>query len=289
MQSLNMRLLVVLSVLALLFSGVACTGGWTSGGGGTGDVDTIGLDTVRLADTSSFIKASGERVGIYAEAMICVPAVAPSDTGTLLRLQRWFATRVLAAPDSLTLQQALQLNVSNSLHQYDLLDISPEEMGLIPDECTECEVVYKYNTLTQVTLQRNDHGLATFCRLDVVKKNDRVTSVTHHYYTYDFVTGEDVDLSHLLRDDALADVTQLVRQRLLDQNNVSNADQLGELGYFNADNLWLTGNFYFGADGLTWSYPPGELAVDAIGEPTVTIAYDDIRPYATDASPLRRF
>ena len=64
---------------------------------------------------------------------------------------------------------------------------------------------------------------------------------------------------------------------------------LNEIYRIKPDNLWLTGNFYFGTDGLTWSYPPGELAVDAIGEPTVTIAYDDIRPYAADASPLRRF
>ena len=150
------------------------------------------------------------------------------------------------------------------------------------------DVTLQYNTNTAVTVYYNNHSLVTFCRVDMVKKNNTVTSVTHRYYTFDLTTMTYVDLGGVIRDDAQWDVTQLLRTRLFKQNKVSNDEQLNKLGYFNADNLAVSDNFYFDEHSITWSYLPGQLAVDAIGEPQIVLSLDELKDYMSDKSVLKR-
>ena len=89
-------------------------------------------------------------------------------------------------------------------------------------------------------------------------------------------------------DSLLTDVTQLLRAQLLEQNNATSDDQLNDMGYFNVDNLSVTRNFYFDQDGVTWSYLPSQLAVDAVGEPQITLTYDQLAPLACDGSVINR-
>ena len=86
----------------------------------------------------------------------------------------------------------------------------------------------------------------------------------------------------------MADVTQLLRARLMAQNKATSDDQLNDIGYFNVDNLTVTRNFYFGDNGITWSYLPSQLAVDAIGEPQIALTYDQLAPLACDGSVIHR-
>ena len=87
----------------------------------------------------------------------------------------------------------------------------------------------------------------------------------------------------------MADVCQLLRQQLLAQNNVKGNEQLNDLGYFNVENITVTRNFYFDDKGVTWSFLPNELAVEAVGEPTLTIPYNDLTDYLCDESIIQRF
>ena len=97
-----------------------------------------------------------------------------------------------------------------------------------------------------------------------------------------------IDVNRLFRDDALGDVCQLLRQQLLAQNKVEGNEQLNDLGYFNVENITVSRNFYFNDDGVTWSYLPNELAVEAVGEPRITIPYGDLKPSLCENSILER-
>ena len=145
-----------------------------------------------------------------------------------------------------------------------------------------------YATSTRVTPIYNKNGVVTFERVDVVKKNDKVTSVTHRYYSFDVETQTFIDVNRLLRDDAVADVCQLLKQQLLKQNNVTGNEQLNDLGYFNVENITVSRNFYFDENGVTWSYLPNELAVEAVGEPKITIPYSELRDFLCDNSIIDR-
>jgi len=247
----------------------------------------ITLKTQRLSDKSSFNMSNGERCTIVADATIDYP-VGTADGVAADSLQRLFASYVLESGDTLSLQEAMRQVVANSMHQYDFMTepLSDEEAA----EAAEGDDMntLKYATSTRITPIYNKNGVVTFERVDVVKKNDKVTSVTHRYYSFDVLTQTYIDLPNLFRDDAIADVCQLLKQQLLKQNNAKGNEQLNDLGFFNVENISVTRNFYFDDKGITWSYLPNELAVEAVGEPKITIPYGDLDGALCEESIIER-
>ena len=268
-------LFILLSITSLL---VSC------GKGKTTRVDdgkpAVTVKTQQLSDNSSFTMSNGERCTIASDATIDYPATVGQEqsAGTL---QQLFASYVLESGDSLSLPEAMRQVVANSLHQYDFMQEPVDK-----NEADEGEdlATIKYATSTRVTPIYNKRGVVTFERVDVVKKNDKVTSVTHRYYSFDVENQTFIDVNRLFRDDAVADVCQLLKKQLLAQNNAKGNEQLNDLGYFNVENITVTPNFYFDDNGVTWSYLPNELAVEAVGEPRITIPYDDLESYLCEGS-----
>lgn len=279
MKKNALRLVISLSIIGLLFS----CGKMKSAKGDDGKSAVI-VKTQQLSDNSSFAMSNGERCTIVADATIDYP-VSAGEGVPIDSLQRLFAAYVLESGDSLSLQEAMRQVVANSMHQYDFMK-EPVAKGEA-DEADDMATI-KYATSTRVTPIYNRNGVVTFERVDVVKKNDKVTSVTHRYYSFDVTTQSFIDLNMLFREDALPDVCQLLKQQLLAQNNASGNEQLNDLGYFNVENLTVTRNFYFDDKGVTWSYLPNELAVEAVGEPKITISYDDLKSALCDDSIIDR-
>ena len=279
MKTKYFTLFIILSLTALLFS--CSKTGKSSGGDGK---PAVTVKSQRLNDSSSFMMSNGERCTIIADATIDYPVKAEDGT-PMDSLQKLFAAYVLESGDSLSLQDAMRQVVTNSMHQYDFMVEPVSQEELAEDEGM---ATLKYATSTRVTPMYNKNGVVTFERVDVVKKNDKVTSVTHRYYSFDVKTQTFIDLTRLFREDAVADVCQLLKQQLLTQNNATGNEQLNDLGYFNVENISVTRNFYFDDKGVTWSYLPNELAVEAVGEPKIFIPYGDLTDYLCDDSILER-
>jgi hypothetical protein len=244
----------------------------------------VAVKSQQLSDASSFTLSNGERCSIVAEATIDYPVTGTNGVA-VDSLQRLFAAYVLESGDSLSLQEAMRQVVANSMHQYDFMEEPMTEA--VADEAAEMNTL-KYATSTRVAPMYNKNGVVTFERVDVVKKNDKVTSVTHRYYSFDVENQTYIDVNRLFRDDAVADVCQLLRQQLLAQNNATGNEQLNDMGYFNVENITVTRNFFFDDKGVTWSYLPNELAVEAVGEPRITVPYADLSDYKCDDSILDR-
>ena len=260
----------------------SCNSGSSSTGGDVKPAVTV--KSQQLNDSSSFTLSNGERCTIMAEATIDYP-VTMGEGVRVDSLQRLFAAYVLESGDTLSLQDAMRQVVTNSMHQYDFMQEPVADEEFAGDEEN---VTIKYATSTRIAPIYNKNGVVTFERVDVVKKNDKVTSVTHRYYSFDVESQSFIDLSRMFRDDALADVCQLLRKQLLAQNNAKGNEQLNDLGYFNVENISVTRNFYFDDNGVTWSYLPNELAVEAVGEPKITIPYIDLDDYLCDDSIIKK-
>ena len=270
-------------LLAFMMLSVSC------GRKGSNYVDD-GKPAVTIAQThqqsnSSFKMSNGELCTIVAEATIDYPKTIgenqPADS-----LQRLFAAYVLESGDSLSLNEAMNQVVVNSMHQYDFVEVPDVDEDVAAD--SDGMTTLKYVTSTRITPIYNKHGVVTFERVDVVKKNDKVSSVTHRYYSFDVDSQTFIDVNRLFRDDAISDVCQLLKQQLLTQNNVTGNEQLNDLGYFNVENISVSRNFYFDDKGVTWSFLPNELAVEAVGEPKITIPYKDLEPSLCENSIIER-
>ena len=276
------RFLSIVMLLSLTMLIASC------GKGGKGKANNgkpaVTVKTQQLNDKSTFKLSNGELCTIVADAVIDYP-VATVEGLALDSLQRLFAAYVLESGDSLSLQEALRQTVANSMHQYDFMDepMSDDEIADVEGQTT-----INYATSTRVTPIYNKNGVVTFERVDVVKKNSKVTAVTHRYYSFDVESQTYIDVNRLFRDDAIADVCQLLKQQLLKQNNASGNEQLNDLGYFNVENITVSHNFFFDENGVTWSYLPNELAVEAVGEPKITIPYGDLTDFQCDNSILER-
>lgn len=277
MKTHYLQLAILLVVTALLAS---CSKSSPGGGG----QPAVAVKSQQLSDASSFTLSNGERCSIDAEATIDYPVTGTNGVA-VDSLQRLFAAYVLESGDSLSLQEAMRQVVANSMHQYDFMEEPMTEA--VADEAAEMNTL-KYATSTRVAPIYNKNGVVTFERVDVVKKNDKVTSVTHRYYSFDVENQTYIDVNRLFRDDAVADVCQLLRQQLLAQNNATGNEQLNDMGYFNVENITVTRNFFFDDKGVTWSYLPNELAVEAVGEPRITVPYADLSDYKCDDSILDR-
>ncbi len=270
-------------LLAFMMLSVSC------GRKGSNYVDD-GKPAVTTAQThqqsnSSFKLSNGELCTIVSEATIDYPKTIgenqPADS-----LQRLFAAYVLESGDTLSLNEAMNQVVVNSMHQYDFVEVPDVDEEVTAD--SDGMTTLKYVTSTRITPIYNKHGVVTFERVDVVKKNDKVSSVTHRYYSFDVDSQTFIDVNRLFRDDAISDVCQLLKQQLLTQNNVTGNEQLNDLGYFNVENITVSRNFYFDDKGVTWSFLPNELAVEAVGEPKITIPYKDLEPSLCENSIIER-
>lgn len=272
-----------ISILLIFMMLLASCGNNSSGSKGDGK-SAVTVKTQQLNDTSAFMMANGERCTIVADATIEYPASAGEGIA-VDSLQRLFAAYVLESGDTLSLQAAMRQVVANSMHQYDFMQ-EPVDKD-VADE-SEDMTTLKYATSTRVAPVYNKNGVVTFERVDVVKKNDKVSSVTHRYYSFDVETMTYIDVNRLFSEDAIADVCQLLQQQLLAQNNAKGNEQLNDLGYFNVENLSVTQNFYFDDNGVTWSFLPNELAVEAVGEPKITIPYGDLSECLCENSIIER-
>lgn len=249
---------------------------------------TVILESDSLTRNTVFTTSRGESCEIASTLVIQYPkqiAATDGETGISVdSLQRLFITHVLDAGDSLSLRQAIERCVDNSLHQYDFMQEEEMEDATEPQDghvtvVADSGSVIKYVTKTTVSLIRDKDHVVTFCRVDVTNKNGRVVSLTHRYYNFDINTMSLITPAKLFRVDAVGEVNQLLRNTLLKQNNVKNNDQLNDLGYYNVENIMVSSNFYVTDDGITWSFLPNELAVEAVGEPLIHLDFDSLSPF----------
>ncbi len=268
--------------LLCLFMG-SCSGGIA--GNGNYDGDTVVVKTTKLSDTTSFVKNNGERCAVYANASIDVP-VKFGDNHALGDLRKLFAQHLLLASDSLSLDEALAQSTSITLEQYNFDSNTPRED--IGEEELMSEDVKSYTDNITITVSFNKYNIVTFSKVEVVKKDDKVTSVTHKYFNFDLETMTLIDLNNLFREECNSVLCNNIKSQLMKDNNVSSEEQLSELGFYNIDNLSVTHNFSFGNNGITWTYLPNELSVETLGEPTVTLDYEALIPYASEKSVIKR-
>lgn len=270
--------------LILLILTVVIAVGCSGGGKTSGDAEpTVTLSSTKQSDTLSFPLSNGNNCKVLVDVSVTYPKAFKTDKETAA-LQRLFITTVLECPDSLAMADAVKQYTASisSLNSTDGSDedYAEQEEDLIPVEKIQISV--------NITTAFNHHGVITFCKEVTYKRNDVMTSKMHRYYNLDLQSMKPVDLT-MFRDDAISDVCQLLKNKLMEQTHTHNNDELNELGYFNIDNLTVTTNFCFDDNGITWSFLPQELAADALTEPRITISYDALKPLAAEGSIINRF
>ena len=248
--------------------------------------DTVGIASTQVTDNSSFKKSNGEQCKISINANIAYPKVY-KDSADTRKLQQLFTTVLLDVPgDSVNLQDAMHEYAAAYLDQNaptaDDEDVQNDESEGGDDY--DAVSVVSYNATINITPIFNKDGILTFCKEEIIKKNNRVTLKTHHYYNIDLEAMAQIAVNRIFKSSSLNDVCQLIKDKLMSQNNVKSEDELNDLGYYNLPNLSVSNNFFFTDKGITWSFEPNELAINAIGEPQISLDFSSLKPYFLENS-----
>ncbi|MDY3912352.1 MAG: RsiV family protein [Sodaliphilus sp.] len=248
--------------------------------------DTVGIASTQVTDNSSFKKSNGEQCKISINANIAYPKVY-KDSADTRKLQQLFTTVLLDVPgDSVNLQDAMHEYAAAYLDQNaptaDDEDVQNDESEGGDDY--DAVSVVSYNATINITPIFNKDGILTFCKEEIIKKNNRVTLKTHHYYNIDLEAMAQIAVNRIFKSSSLNDVCQLMKDKLMSQNNVKSEDELNDLGYYNLPNLSVSNNFFFTDKGITWSFEPNELAINAIGEPQISLDFSSLKPYFLENS-----
>lgn len=244
--------------------------------------DTVLVDSYKLSDSSSFLKSNGDRCNVIVDASVAIPIKFGTNTD-VNKLNDLIKHYILDCADSLSIKQGVAHMVDGTLHQYDFSD-APEENEHIEGDAPSDNAVQTFTTSINVYVIYNKYNLLTLCKVEMLKKDDQVSSISHKYYNFDMKNHCYIDLNKVFNEDALSMVSSDLRNELKRSNKVTSDDQLNELGYYNIDNLNVTNNFYFEDAGITWSFLPNELAVEALGEPKVMIPYENLESYISEKS-----
>ena len=270
-------------MLGLLAMATSCSGG--KSGNADGDEATVTLSSLKEADTLSFPLSNGNNCKVQVDVSVTYPKSFVNKQETE-KLQKLFITTVLECGDSLTIEEAVKQYTTGITRQNGTGEGEGDDDYALEDE--NGTPIDKILINVNITAAYNQKNIITFCKEVTFKRNDVVTSKMHRYYTLDLADMKPIDRS-IFREDALADVCQLLKDKLLEQTHTRNSDELNEIGYFNIDNLSVTDNFCFEENGITWSYLPQELAADALFEPRITLGFDVLKPLASENSIINRF
>lgn len=248
---------------------------------------TVILARDSLTEVGSFQKSNGELCKMTARVVIDYPNRIKNATSVGM-LQEVYCNNVLNAPSGVThVKDALKL-FAQSIISQNTPSATRASNDNIDSEIDEIDIDY-FETQVNVKAVYNDNRIITFCKEEILMKNGQVTSTTHRYVSIDLASMKRVSLSDIFSDESIDKLTQKLKSQLMDDKGVSNEDELNDLGYFNLPNLTVTDNFFFTDDGITWCYDPSVVAVASVGEPTVSIDYDDLKQLKCDKSLLDRF
>ncbi len=137
--------------------------------------------------------------------------------------------------------------------------------------------------------------------IDVVYNENHFATLAFNYYQYmggahgmygvtylvlDTKTGNQMKLEDIFDKDALAILSQKMEEMAYAYVGVTDATSLEDAGYF-VDKLEVTDNFSVTGRGITFLYQPYEIGAYAIGTPTFSFSWREIKDLIKKNSPVR--
>ena len=247
----------------------------------------VALANDSIVEESSFKKSNGEMCKIKTTVYVSYPSEY-KDQETLEKLQALFNSSILRAPSGETsIKSALSSFAKTLMFQNDSSDTASQ--AGIDETCFDPVDVDNFEIVVKISNVYNQNQLLSFCIEEVIKKNEQNSSVSHRYVNLDVEKMKRVGVNDLFTGDNLNKITQMLKSKLMEDQDAHNEDELNQMGYFNLPNLSVTNNFFFTDEGVTWSYEPNDIAVASVGEPTILLRFEDLMQFSGDESLLNRF
>jgi hypothetical protein len=108
-------------------------------------------------------------------------------------------------------------------------------------------------------------------------------------YVLNLQTGEVITEEDIFTEGSQDVLALILVDKIARQNNVTDAKELEELGFFSIDEIFPNGNFLVDEEGITFYFNEYEIAAYVVGVSRVKLRYADIKPLLKKDSPVSAF
>lgn len=229
---------------------------------------------IETTDTAAYRLSTSSICQVVVKTKVEYP-VSYNDSISTVSLQNLFAQEVLdSSIDSLGLEGAIRSYATGLTTLYGEKE---DEIKLSPAKpFTEGERIAASVTISSVY---NHYGILTFCREVSTRSGNEATTTSRTYINLSMKSMKVIGLDDIFSSESLPAVSEMIKQRLIEQNGAGSKQELINLGYFSLDNVSVNDNFRITEDGIIWTFPVMEIACNSIGEVEVELEYEQLKPY----------
>ena len=99
-------------------------------------------------------------------------------------------------------------------------------------------------------------------------------------------TGKKLTEADIFTENYHDDLSRIIIEVLAANNNVTNPEELENMGYFNVKEIYPNNNFYIDENGITYTFNEYEIAAFFIGRTDVLLPYEKISHLLREDSPI---
>lgn len=127
------------------------------------------------------------------------------------------------------------------------------------------------------TIDYNQEGLICYTVHTERYRGGAHGSSEKMHYVVNCRTGEQVQEDDIFMNEYQKDLSEILIEHIMKINQVENAADLENIGFFSVEEIAPNNNFLIGEEGITYTFNEYEIAAYAVGNIQVFIPYDEIR------------
>ena len=109
---------------------------------------------------------------------------------------------------------------------------------------------------------------------------------SYNNHVVNLKTGKPITEEEIFVDNYQDNLARILVDQIAKQNNVSDAKELENIGFFSVDEIFPNGNFLVDETGITYAFNEYEIAAYVVGGTNVHLPYKEIRYLLRDDSPI---
>lgn len=243
------------------------------------EAESLIFGCVEIADTAAYRLSPSTICQVVVKTKVEYPLVYVDSMSTIT-LQSLYAYSVLnSSVDSAGLEETIRLYADSLTASYGEVEDEVKISSAKP--FTDGERIMASVNISPVY---NQCGILTFCREVSNHLGNETMTTSHTYINLSTKAMNVISMHDIFYDESLPALSEMIKQRLLEQNGVKSEQELIDLGYFRLDNVCVNDNFRITSDGIIWTFPVLEIACYSIGEVEVELEYEQLKPYIVKQS-----
>lgn len=209
-----------------------------------------------------------------------------ADKDILKKIQEQFISSYFGdSYAQLTPQEAADKYTEDYLNAYKELEIDFKEEVKRSDN-TPVGAWYSYYEMSSNDIVFNENDIMSY-----TVNFENYTGGAHGAHTYtnhviNVKTGQPITEEDIFIDNFQDSLAQILVDRIAEQNNVEEAKELENIGFFSIEEIFPNGNFLIDETGITYFFNEYEIAAYVVGVIKVHLTFEEIKYLLKKESPI---